>query len=388
MYDVVHQRYALDAEGKNWSKIKLIARFLNDSSTGPQIATDYTKNITYVYWSRGFNTVADSNGNRIDHGTEDVAHSVELLQKDSKMAQSERHKQQQQTQQQQQQQQQMQQQMQQPVGGGGGVGTKTRPVIWKYVSFWGAKSTDNGNSWSNFNVSAANPLFRIQSPGGGGAFQLPDGRLVMACNDAGKPTVCHTSDGMTFERGSPIPLPPGLGEYQLIWDGRGPESVALFLRIGAAGNGLVNHALALSPDLGKTWTPLSHGSFAFLPELQGCTNQGSIARDPLAAVGSGKVLLSAPMGTDASLNGRRNLTVWSLQLPPLGGGSIRIPGGMARDGVAAQSAVPTLAPKVVANLWRLAASYSSFTADGEFNLFEGGLKFRYQSLMLANTSNL
>ena len=45
-----------------------------------------------------------------------------------------------------------------------------------------------------------------------------------------------------------------------------------------------------------------------------------------------------------------------------------------------------LTPVVLSTVWRPPASYSSFTADGAFNLFEGGLQFRYQSLMLANES--
>lgn len=290
-------KVALDPGGKNWSAIKIVQRFINDSSTGPQIATDALHNTTYVYWSRAY----------------------------------------------------------------GGHVTRGHAVQWQYGSFWGAKTTDNGLTWVDFNVSAAN-TWEINSAGGGGAFQLPDGRLVMACNDAGKLAVCTSRDGVVYERGAHVLLLAGQGECQLIWDGRGPESVAMFIRVGKPGEPLVNHALALSTDLGATW-----GNTTFLPALRGSTNEASLARDPTAPVGSGKILLSSNLGTDASLNGRRNLTVWSLQLPPLGSGP-----------------APVLEPKIEGTIWSPPASYSSFTADGRWNLFEGGTRFRYQSLMLVS----
>ena len=156
----------------------------------------------------------------------------------------------------------------------------------------------------------------------------------------------------------------GLGEASLIADGRTPNSLVMFVRVGSRSN-LENHAIASSADGGETW-----GAAQLLPGIIGPTCQGSIGSGGAA----GRLLLSAPFSRDAGLGGRENMAVWALTLnttaePTTGG---------------------VLQAQMVARLYPCKAAYSGFiqTGPGRLNLFEGGATTRYASIMLADTSAL
>jgi sialidase-1 len=239
---------------------------------------------------------------------------------------------------------------------------------------WRVTSTDSGRTWSSppDNMTAVSGG-TFGATGGGSGIQLPDGKLVFACGG----TACWSKDGGDkWTKGALAPLGPGVagfGEETLVADGRTNASLALFIRSGSKGGGqagrrgspLINHAVASSLDGGATWGPAR-----LLPSVIGVTCQGSIAAAGGAKVANGQVLLSAPYSHDLSgygQNGRENMAVWTYRL----------------NETNTAAAGPDPEPELVARLFPCKAAYSSFSEDGQLNLFEGGPEMRYQTIMLA-----
>ena len=104
------------------------------------------------------------------------------------------------------------------------------------------------------------------------------------------------------------------------------------------------------------------------------TCQGSIGAAGGAKLANGQLLLSAPYSHDLSgygQNGRENLAVWSYRLNASNTGA----------------SGPDPEPALVARLYPCKAAYSSFSEDGQLNLFEGGPNMRYETIMLATLRN-
>eukprot|EP00039_Didymoeca_costata_P011270 m.157470 g.157470 ORF g.157470 m.157470 type:complete len:530 (+) comp15118_c0_seq7:815-2404(+) len=255
------------------------------------------------------------------------------------------------------------------------VDRKTGMVHLFYVAgncMWGTNSSDGGLTWA---LPAQNMTARLgwatSMAGGGGGVQLQDGRLVFPCSspqpNPGR-TACYSDDhGVTWHHGSVIPNGPkvtGLGEASIIQDRRTPNSMAMFIRVGSTLSSLTTHALAISNDGGETFGPA-----LLLPDLIGPTCQGSIGQDPTGPPGS--VLLSAPFSRDGSLNGRENLSIWSVQ-------------------IAMDRTVNDTTPfetELVGGLWKCKGAYSGFIEAGDLNLFEGGVDMRYERIMLAHIND-
>lgn len=140
----------------------------------------------------------------------------------------------------------------------------------------------------------------------------------------------------------------GLNEASLRDDGRGVNTVTMFIRVGGG------HAVAMSENGGETFAEAR-----LLPALVGPTCQGSIGR--VKGSPPGEVLLSAPFSHDMSLNGRENMAVWKVNVTDSG----------------------PLNPQLVARVFPCKAAYSSFGAGGNLNFFEGGETYRSASIMLA-----
>lgn len=233
-----------------------------------------------------------------------------------------------------------------------------------------ANSTDGGLSWSDVPVNMTEYTgFRMGMAGGGGGVQLESGRLVFPCDIPGGRASCYSDDqGKTWKRGFGIPLGPNvhnLNEASLVSDGRFPNSLAMFIRVSSRSY-LQNHALALSVDGGYSWGPA-----VLIPEIVGPTCQGSIGRRPEGKIG--EILMSAPYSTDGSLNGRENLYMWSTVIDK------------SRD---INSTAPYAVNKA-GSLWRCKGAYTYFGENGEMNLFESGLDYRYSKIQLQilNTSH-
>jgi hypothetical protein len=84
----------------------------------------------------------------------------------------------------------------------------------------------------------------------------------------------------------------------------------------------------------------------------------------------GRILISAPDSNDGSLNGRENLGLWAVQLNT--------------SGKAPANGNGPLPAELVGRLWGCKGGYSYFDPSGTMNLFEAGLSFRYESIMLAH----
>ena len=145
-----------------------------------------------------------------------------------------------------------------------------------------------------------------------------------------------------------------LGETTIAADGRGARSLTLFSRAKTAA--LINHAVATSDDGGQTWSEAQP-----LPSLVGPTCQGAVGPALVSGGGQGKVVLTAPLSHDGGLTGRENVVVW--ELDPRNQTSVK-------------------QTPVIGRLWPCKGAYSAFTDDGEFNLFEAGEIYRYETLTL------
>ena len=93
----------------------------------------------------------------------------------------------------------------------------------------------------------------------------------------------------------------------------------------------------------------------------GPTCQGAVGPSLAGGGGSGKVVLTAPLSHDGGLTGRENVAAW--ELDPRNQTSIE-------------------KTPLVGRLWPCKGAYSAFTDDGEFNLFEAGETYRYETLTL------
>lgn len=163
---------------------------------------------------------------------------------------------------------------------------------------WSTRSIDDGITWSE----------PVQMTGGCAAFPavVLSNRLVAPCSSFAS---ISEDGGRTWRRSQGnITMGPnitGLGESVLVADGRGANGTGLsmFIRSGS-NNGLQTHSLAQSEDGGETW-----GQARLLP-IVGVTCQGAVGHDPTAKPGS--LLLSAPSWPAGGLNGRRNMSLWTL----------------------------------------------------------------------------
>ena len=126
---------------------------------------------------------------------------------------------------------------------------------------WRIDSADSGKTWSARANMTAQQGFAQNLAGGGGGTQLASGRLVYACGAAapaaqsnaskacGLRTGCFSDDGgKIWKRGASIPCGfnvHGLGEASLIADGRTPDSLVMFVRVGSRSNLQVSRGLQL-----------------------------------------------------------------------------------------------------------------------------------------------
>ena len=145
------------------------------------------------------------------------------------------------------------------------------------------------------------------------------------------------------------------GESHLVDDpASGADALLMLMRVGSA-SGDLNHAIAQSSDGGQTW-----GMPHLIPEMTGPSCSGSIARR-----GDGTVLVSAPNNWHWRYPAdRRNLTVWALQH------NASAPSGFSATGAEWQ-------------IWAGPAAYSGLTREADFVMWEGGLHYRYESVMVA-----
>ena len=234
-----------------------------------------------------------------------------------------------------------------------------------FTQTWLRRSTDDGSTWSP-------PANLTDGVGGGlalgppGGVQLASGRLVLAAHAATNFALRSDDGGASWARGGAVDwnasgMASG-GEAQLVDDpARGPDALAMFVRVGVAGDGDRSHALVFSDDAGESW-----GAPVETTMVTGPSCEGSIGRLP-----NGTLLLSAPNnGHWRYPQDRRDLTVWGVDV--------------ARNASNA-SAPPSLSLVGSTRIWGGPAAYSSLTRAGDFVMFEGGDAYRYQSVMVAST---
>lgn len=157
-----------------------------------------------------------------------------------------------------------------------------------FTQTWLRRSTDDGSTWTPATnlTDAVGGGVALGPPGG---VQLASGRLVLAAHTSVNFALFSDDGGASWARGGAVDwnasgMASG-GEAQLVDDpASGPSALAMFVRVGVAGDGDRNHALVFSDDAGASWGTPVETSMVTSPSCE-----GSIGR-----LTNGTLLLSAP----------------------------------------------------------------------------------------------
>ncbi len=180
-----------------------------------------------------------------------------------------------------------------------GIGTReAQPGLTGRTTFLHTRwSDDDGQSWSaprDLNREVKPPTWRVFYQGPGRGIQMRDGRLVVPCtgNEIQKQTshIVYSEDhGKTWLRGS---SPSGFltNESQIVelTDG------SLMMNMRSV-HGLYQRAVAVTKDLGCSWTPLAHDSTLVEPICQASIIRYTDRRDGYT---KDRLLFSNPANKD------------------------------------------------------------------------------------------